>query len=64
MSMADSRVVAGELRSPRPIADGEVVNIDLGIPGAVVLRIQQGDDIYYEEYSLVKVRSEEEIGAD
>lgn len=62
--MANSRWVAGELRSPRPIADGEVVNIDLGIPGAVVLKIQQGDDVYFETYSLVRVESEQEIRAD
>lgn len=54
-------MIAGELSSPRPVADGVVQDMDLGLPGSIVLTVRRDDDVFYETYELVRVESRTEM---
>lgn len=61
MGFDHAELVAGELHRPRPVEDGAVTRIDLGIPGTVILEVETTEEVYYETYELVKVEAARDV---
>lgn len=57
MATGRARIVAGELRSPTPVADGVVVDIDQGVPGSIILTLKRDGEVFYETYELARVEA-------
>lgn len=55
MGQSVTRRLKHAMSQPEPI-DGEVVDIDTGYEGTIVLTVEADGETYYEEYELTNIR--------
>lgn len=61
MNANETDVIAGEIRRPEPIANGAILDVDIGVPGTVVVTVGRGEKRYYETYELARVDARDDL---